>query len=148
MSWFFNRKAPQPVQTPVLAEESFQEKMFKHVNAVTATTLGKGDTLPIESTLLILDMVDDLSALLKHTQTATANIDEQIAIEFMLSDYIPSTIQAYLQSRGDQEKLNETFIKQLKLLSTRVDKMLDAVYTHDNAQLEINGRFLQEKFGN
>lgn len=151
MSWLFGRRAPaaradQPdaAQAP---QVSFHDTMDAHLRGLVRSTRQGGAHLPIPASILLFSMLDALAELLDHTQLAPPTIDEQIAIEFMITDYIPSTVNAFFASRADPEVKEALLVSQLELLDGRVHSMVTAVYAHDNAQLEINGRFLREKFG-
>ncbi|PFG34819.1 hypothetical protein [Sanguibacter antarcticus] len=152
-SWFGRGKdepadEAAPVHTdPVAPERAFRDEMHDAVRAIERSTKQEGRSLPVEASIQLFTMVDSLDELLRHTLVAPANVDEQIAIEFMVKDYIPSTITAYLASMADDATKDSLLINQLALLYHRVHSMMEAVYAHDSAQLEINGRFLREKFG-
>lgn len=139
--------APAAPAPPVAPERTFRDTIDAHVRGIERSTKQYGTTLPVQASVQIFTMVDALDELLRHTLVAPANVDEQIAIEFMVKDYIPSTVSAYLASRADQATKDALLISQLGLLYDRVHSMMEAVYAHDSAQLEINGRFLREKFG-
>ena len=150
-SWFGRgRDEPAPEAAPagpVAPERSFRDVMDGFVRAIESSTKQHGRELPIQASVQLFTMVDALDELLRHTLVAPPNVDEQIAIEFMVKDYIPSTVNAFLASKADEATKNALLISQLGLLYDRVHSMMEAVYAHDSAQLEINGRFLREKFG-
>lgn len=149
MSWLFGRsKAPAaPVSPPPAPERSFHEDMGARIQALRGSTRQSGGHLPVKASIQLFAMLDLLADLLDHTTVALPTIDEQIAIEFMLKDYIPSTVNAYFASRAAPEVKDTQLVSQLQLLLDRAHSMVTAVYAHDSAQLEINGRFLREKFG-
>ena len=152
-SWFGRGRdepAPEaapPPAVPVAPEHTFRDTMDAYVRGIERSTKQDGRTLPIQASVQLFTMVDALDELLRHTLVAPPNVDEQIAIEFMVKDYIPSTVGAFLASKADEATKNALLISQLGLLYDRVHSMMEAVYAHDSAQLEINGRFLREKFG-
>jgi hypothetical protein len=151
-SWFGRGRdepaeAAPPAPEPVAPEATFRDTMDAYVRGIERSTKQTGRALPVQASVQLFTMVDALDELLRHTLVAPANVDEQIAIEFMVKDYIPSTVSAYLASRADQATKDALLISQLGLLYDRVHSMMEAVYAHDSAQLEINGRFLREKFG-
>jgi hypothetical protein len=152
MSWIFGRgrepEAPPAPAAPVVPPEvEWRETMDRHVHAIARSTRQYGRMLPVRAVVQLFTMVDALDELLRHTRVAPANVDEKIAVEFMVKDYIPSTVNAFLASRADQDTKDRLLVEQLSLLDDRVHRMMEAVYAHDSAQLEINGRFLKEKFG-
>lgn len=151
MSWLFGRSkapaAPVPPPLPAVPARSFHEDMGSRVRALMGSTRQSGGHLPVEASIQLFAMLDVLSDLLDHTAVAPPTVDEQIAIEFMVKDYIPSTVNAYLASRAAPEVKDTQLVAQLQLLLDRAHSMAEAVYAHDSAQLEINGRFLREKFG-
>ncbi|ACZ23637.1 hypothetical protein Sked_37540 [Sanguibacter keddieii DSM 10542] len=152
MSWLFGRRGPAVPDTPapVAAPEPqapFHDVMEGHLRGLVGAAKQSGATLPVPASILLFSMLDNLNELLDHTLVAPPTVDEQIAIEFMIKDYIPSTVNAFLASRAERATKEELLLSQLRLLDGRVHSMVTAVYAHDNAQLEINGRFLREKFG-
>lgn len=126
---------------------SFTQEVSDGLNTVVALTRKNGHSIPVEASLIIFKMVDDINELNKHLESSAPSRDERIAVEFMVKDYLPSTINAYLISRSDEQKKNADFVEQLSILHAKVDSMLEAVYAHDSAQLEVNGQFLAQKFG-
>lgn len=152
-SWFGRGRdepaddAAPPPPASVAPEPTFRDAMDAYVRAIERSTKQYGRTLPVQASVQLFTMVDALDELLRHTLVAPANVDEQIAVEFMVKDYIPSTVSAFLASKADDATKNALLISQLGLLYDRVHSMMEAVYAHDSAQLEINGRFLREKFG-
>lgn len=150
MSWLFGRSkapaAPLP-PLPVVPTRPFHEDMGARVQALHGSTRQSGGYLPVKASIQLFAMLDVLAELLDHTALAPPSIDERIAIEFMVKDYIPATVNAYLASRAAPEVKDAQLVSQLRLLGDRARSMAQAVYAHDSAQLEINGRFLREKFG-
>ena len=152
MSWLFGRRGrgvPEP-PAPVVPPEPqvpFHDVMEGQLRGLVAAAKQSGATLPVPASILLFSMLDNLNELLDHTLVAPPTLDEQIAIEFMIKDYIPSTVNAFLASRAERATKEELLLSQLRLLDSRVHSMVTAVYAHDDAQLEINGRFLREKFG-
>lgn len=153
MAWWFGRSRdrdddPAPAPAPAsVATGPFTETMVPLVRGIERSTRFYGRALPVQASVQLFSMVDTLDALARHLLVAPPNIDEQLAIEFMLKDYIPSTVNAYLASRAEPAVKDRLLLEQLSLLDDRVHTMMEAVYAHDSAQLEINGRFLREKFG-
>lgn len=151
MSWLFGRSrtpaAPVSPPPPPVPERSFHDDMGSRVQGLLASTRAIGGQVPVEASIQLFAMLDLLTELLEHTVVAPPTVDEQIAIEFMVKDYIPSTVNAYLASRATPQVKDAQLVTQLQLLLDRAHSMAAAVYAHDSAQLEINGRFLREKFG-
>lgn len=151
MSWLFGRRGrevlePQVPVTPA-PQVPFHDVMEGHLRGLVGAARQSGATLPVPASILLFSMLDNLNELLDHTLVAPPTVDEQIAVEFMIKDYIPSTVNAFLASRAERATKEELLLSQLRLLDGRVHSMVTAVYAHDDAQLEINGRFLREKFG-
>lgn len=151
MSWLFGRSkapaAPVSPPPPQVPERPFHEDMSGRVRALLASTRKHGGQLPVQASIQLFSMLDVLAELLEHMAVAPPSVDEQIAIEFMVKDYIPSTVNAYLASRAEPGVKDTLLVSQLQLLLDRVHTMSQAIAAHDSAQLEINGRFLREKFG-
>lgn len=148
MSFFnFGRRPDVVTQVQATVAPNFSQVVTGELDKIVKTTRSNGHVIPVEAALILFRMTDDIRALNEHMQAAEPTRDEKIAVEFMTRDYIPSTLQAFLISRADANAKNADLIKQLGILRGKVDSMLESVYAHDSAQLEINGRFLAEKFG-
>lgn len=151
MSWLFGRSkapaAPPEPPRPEPAAAPFHEDLEARLRGLLGSARSSGGFLPVEASIQLFVMIDALRELGRHMAVAPPTVDEQIAVEFMVKDYIPSTVNAYLASRADAATKDTLLVSQLQLLVDRVHAMVEAVYAHDSAQLEINGRFLREKFG-
>lgn len=152
MSWFSNRRQ-QTVQTVqevvnpgMKTPEENNDAIKKSIVSLSEAYHSIGSQLPLEATLLLINMEERLTAIVDHFLIAPPTASEQIAVELMTQDYLPSTITAYRLSRADSKDAD--LLEQLWIMSGRMDDMLKAIYEHDSAQLEINGNFLQSKFGN
>ena len=152
MSWFNNRRqeAVQSVQSVVnpgvKTIEEVTADIKRNIKSLSHTYHSLGSVLPVEGTLLLLDMEERLTAIADHFLIAPPTASEQIAVELMAQDYLPSTIAAYRLSRASTKDAD--LLEQLWIMSGRMDDMLKAIYEHDSAQLAINGNFLKSKFGN
>jgi hypothetical protein len=118
----------------------------------------KGDASRLEddaNTILghILDSLDEIVA---RWDDLAAAPDQEHVVEQMIVDYLPTSIQKYLnlprtfalQSRVEGKKsAHDELIDQLTILQTESDKIRTALYSRDLDALGDQGRFLREKFG-
>lgn len=147
MSWNIFRTPKQTPPTPPPAPASFEEQMSSPLSAVNALIRENTPSFPVEATFNLFTITDQITVLIDRSNQEPLLIDDRIAVEFMLTDYIPATIQAFLTSRLDLSVKGPEMIKQVGLLKKKSDDMITAVHAADNARLEMNGRFLQDKFG-
>lgn len=110
---------------------------------------------------------DRVDAILTHILTSLDEIvarwsdlaaapDQAHVVEQMIIDYLPTSIQKYLnlprtfalQSRVEGKKsAHDELIDQLTILQTESDRIRTALYSRDLEALGDQGRFLREKFG-
>jgi hypothetical protein len=81
---------------------------------------------------------------------------ELFVIERTASDYLPISLQAYLNLPRayatmhpvqDGKTPKEVLLDQLTLLENKMSEVADDVHRNDSDRLLANGRFLQERFG-
>jgi hypothetical protein len=101
----------------------------------------------IQQTILgILPKIDRLGA----------GSQDAFVVQKTVSDYLPSTLQAYLNLPyayatvhrfSDGRTAAQVLLDQLTLLDTKLDEVADAVNKNDADALLSNGRFLEDRFG-
>lgn len=146
--------APPPAAEPVAADKPFAERMLAALGEVSWTARGAGDRLPVAA-LPRLGLIEDLlHPLLEHLRTSPPSVDEEIAVQGIAGDYLPTTLNAYLSMntqfaslpRADGRTPGDDLLEQLATLGQAVTELAQAVYAHDGQELQVQGRFLQTKF--
>jgi hypothetical protein len=155
-SVFKRDRSPAPADPPVPAApaEPFAERMTSKLEEISWTARRSGGTLPIAALPQLGRIEDVLRPLLGHLVTNPPSIDEEIAVEAMLTDYLPTTVGTYIgmnrqfaeSARADGRTPGDDLIDQLVMLEGAARELSVAVYAHDAQQLATHGRFLSTKF--
>ncbi|MDY7527745.1 MULTISPECIES: hypothetical protein [unclassified Cryobacterium] len=112
--------------------------------------------LPDEATSRLARILDALDQVIARWTDLTEAADQAHTVEQMILDYLPTSIQRFLNlprsfaiaSRVEGKKTAEDeLIEQLDILETESDRIRTALYAKDLAALEDQSRFLREKFG-
>ena len=147
----------QPTSAPAVPaapEQSFAEQMLSQLSGTSAAARRAGDRLPVAA-LPRLGLIEDLlNPLLDHLRTSPPSVDEEIAVQAMVGDYLPTTLNAYLsmntefaqQTRADGRTPGDDLLEQLATLEQAIRELTQAVYAHDAQELQVQGRFLSTKF--
>ena len=139
---------------PAPPARSFAEQMQAALHQVSWTARGAGNRLPVAA-LPRLGLIEDLlGPLLAHLHSNPPSVDEEIAVQSIVTDYLPTTINAYLSMntqfahlpRADGRTPGDDLLDQLATLHQAVTDLAQAVYAHDGQELAVQGRFLQAKF--
>lgn len=145
---------PSPAPASSQPAEPFADRMFEKANTISWTARRAGAHLPVAA-LPQLGLIEDvLYPLLAHLRTSPPSVDEEIAVEAYVGDYLPTTLNAYLalnhqfahQARVDGSTPGDDLVEQLETLEVAIRDLAQAVYAHDAQQLSVQGRFLSAKF--
>jgi len=140
--------------SPAVPEKPFAGRMQTQLSDVSWTARRAGDRLPVAA-LPRLGLIEDLlNPLLAHLHTSPPSVDEEIAVQAFVGDYLPTTINAYLSmnsqfahlARADGRTPGDDLLEQLATLEQAISELAQAVYAHDAQQLQVQGRFLSTKF--
>jgi hypothetical protein len=124
--------------------------------ALDATVQMTSGRLPSEIQLIVAEIRREIIELLPRTRAFPLGSEDLYVIERTATDYLPTTLQAYLTLpdayartqvlEGGRTPL-QLLREQLQLLDDRLDEIADAVRQQDSDRLLANGRFLEERFG-
>jgi hypothetical protein len=134
--------------------QGFVERMELQLDRLRWQARSAGARLPIAALPRIGRVEDVLVPLMRHLAANPPSIDEEIAVESLLTDYFPTTLTTYLnlnpqfaaEPRADGRTPGDDLIDQLKTLETAATELSRAIYAHDAQDLQAQGRFLQTKF--
>jgi hypothetical protein len=152
----FNRDKPAS-ETPIAGvaiTRPFGERMLLQLEALRWEARGAGHRLPVAALPQFGRIEDVMQPLLEHLVDNPPSVDEEIAINALLTDYLPSSLRAYLglnpqfaaQVDANGRTPGDDFMDQLALLAGAAEDVGRAVYTHDGTELQVQGRFLETKF--
>jgi hypothetical protein len=153
-SLFGRSDADDSVEPVASVPLSFVDRMTQQLDRLRWQARGAGSRLPVATLPMIGRIEDVVVPLLEHLAANPPSIDEEIAVESLLTDYFPTTLTTYLnlnprfagERRADGRTPGDDLIDQLRTLETAATELSRAIYAHDAQDLQAQGRFLQTKF--
>jgi hypothetical protein len=153
----FRRDRPESTSTtqaPAQPSVPFGERMIAELESLRWSARRAGDVLPVAALPLLGEIEDVLFPLATHLIANPPSIDEEIAIEAMVTDYLPTSVNSYVglsgetatRPRADGRTPGDDLIDQLVVLGAAARELSQAVFAHDADQLATHGRFLGAKF--
>ena len=144
---------PAPIQ-PIIHTKPFGERMQRELDKTRWAARKAGDRLPVAALPQLGRIEDVLVPLLEHLVTHPPSVDEEIAVQGMVTDYLPTTVNTYVglnpqfaeMARPDGRTPGDDLMEQLVTLETAAHDLSRSVYAHDAQALETQGRFLSAKF--
>lgn len=146
--------ASDPPPAPEAPAEPFGERMQRKLDETGRAARRAGATLPIAALPQLGRIEDVLRPLLAHLAANPPSVDEEIAVQQMVTDYLPTTVNTYIgmnrrfaeSARADGRTPGDDLVEQLVMLEGAAHELSLAVYAHDAEQLAVHGRFLNTKF--
>jgi hypothetical protein len=117
---------------------------------------GQASKLEAGANGILSHILDTLDEIVARWDDLGAAPDQRHVVEQMIIDYLPTSIQKYLnlprtfalQSRVEGKKsAHDELVDQLTILQSESDRIRTALYARDLDALGDQGRFLREKFG-
>ena len=149
------RPAPeQPRPQPIINQGPFGDRMLNALEKARWEARRNGGKLPVAALPQLGRIEDVLLPMLDHLSRHTPSVDEEIAVQAMVTDYLPTSLNAYIglnrqfaQTAGaDGRTPGDDLLEQLVTLELAAHELSQAVYAHDAEQLQTQGRFLRAKF--
>jgi len=112
--------------------------------------------VPPEVMAKVLKIRQTMVGILPRSGTLPPGSPELFVIERTATDYLPTSLEAYLKLPRAYATLHavqggktakQILLDQLSLLENKMNEVADAVNRNDSDRLLANGRFLEEKFG-
>lgn len=142
--------APAP---PASAESDDTVKALREQtqSLVLEVNRSAGDLPPI-AVVLARAVTDTVSDVLESPEIDMLDISVRVAIHAILTDYIPGSIRSYIGAvrvaDGPETAAATTdIVEQLTTLRASVTELANASNQRDLQALQVQGRFLQDKFG-
>lgn len=126
-----------PVDTP--------EEIQVLCHNVEAKIFGLADVLPTMGTVLSLRVVDLEREVLGLSKTLDGST--RYMMRHMLSDYLPSLIDAFVLASRSGIRDEKEFSEQVSVMVGSMEEVLEAVATDNARALTAQGVFLENKFG-
>ncbi|CAN5321894.1 hypothetical protein BH09ACT6_BH09ACT6_03190 [soil metagenome] len=117
---------------------------------------GESRRLPDDANELATSILDALDEIVARWDDLTGSADQSHVVEQMILDYLPTSVQTYLNlprtfalaSRVEGKKTaRDELVEQLTILQKESDRIRTAVYAKDLDALGDQSRFLRDKFG-
>ncbi len=149
------RPAPeQPRPQPIIQQGPFGERMLMSLEKTRWEARRNGGKLPVAALPQLGRIEDVLLPMLDHLTRNPPSVDEEIAVQAMVTDYLKTSLDAYTglnrqfaQTPGpDGRTPGDHLVEQLVMLEHAAHELSQAVYAHDAEQLQTQGRFLRTKF--
>jgi len=112
--------------------------------------------VPPEVMAKVLKIRQTMVGILPRSGTLRPGSPELFVIERTATDYLPTSLEAYLKLPRAYATLHavhggktakQILLDQLSLLENKMNEVADDVNRNDSDRLLANGRFLEEKFG-
>ncbi|MDR7081815.1 hypothetical protein J2X01_001096 [Arthrobacter ginsengisoli] len=114
------------------------------------TVLGNGAELPTVVVSQVLQLADVLGALIRYIGRSGASTEQQVLLNAVITDYLPSPLRAYLKlaaaSRTDDSADTAVLLEQFDTLYSTVGNLDNQVRTGAITELAVHGQFLRDKF--
>ena len=133
---------------------SFVERMTDQLDRIRWHARGSGARLPVEVLPQLGRIEDVVVPLLHHLELNRPSVEEEVAVEALLGDYLPTTLNTYMnlnarfarEPRADGRTPGDDLLDQLVTLEAAARDLSRAVYAHDAQDLQSQGRFLRTRF--
>lgn len=150
----FGRGDASPEAESAAAPEDFAGRMRASFDRLRADARRAGGRLPVAALPLLGRIEDIVGPLLDHLDANPPTVDEQIPVEALLTDYLPTAVNAFIRLNptvadrpgADGRTPGDALLDQLALLEEAAHRLSVAIYSHDAQQLETHGRFLATRF--
>lgn len=145
-----NPRPGTPTQTSVSAPASANDDstpVLRRKHAEVITEINRcGADLPPVGTVLARRVTDAVGAILARDDVDTIDVHARIAINAMLSDYLPNAIGTYVAAARAGRHDVPVLVEQLDALHDSAVSVLAATQAHDLTALETQSMFLRTKF--
>jgi hypothetical protein len=151
--WLIRVRVEPAYEVPKAAPGLDAQEIGRALDGAVRMSSGR---LPPQLQAKVTEIRQEILALLPSTAGFPLGSEDLYVIQRTATDYLPSTLQAYLALPAEyasSRKLEggktplELLGDQLQLLDDRLDEIKDAVHEQDADRLVANGRFLEERFG-
>ncbi|HXM55188.1 MAG TPA: hypothetical protein VOB72_07340 [Candidatus Dormibacteraeota bacterium] len=143
-----------PRRRPKIAKATFDPgEIRRSLDHAYQMTHGR---LPADVQTKVAEIRTEILELLPHAAEFPPGSPDLYVVRRMATDYLPTTIQAYLAlppayATGRVVQADKTPLQvlkeQLELLDAKMDEITEAVRRRDSDRLLANGIFLEERFG-
>lgn len=153
MSWldsiFARADSPRaPNIAPVV--QSFDERILPALNSLAEASRRSGAAVSPQVFSMLRSLDDVLRPLLAHVALHPVVVEREVAIESMITDYVPTSLRLYLElpesDRVDGGKADRLLQEQYTALEKSARQLSANIYDDSLAALETQSIFIQTKF--
>lgn len=136
--------APPPPAVP------FTERAQTELDALAAASTRAGRDLSTAAYSLLRTIDDIIRPLIDHIWNHPVVVEREVAIESLLTDYVPNTLTVFLrlpeEDRADGSPADLSLCTQLETLALGARELADGIHQDAVNALQTNAIFLQNKF--
>ena len=138
-----------------LGESATVEQMQDQLAVLRRSLNGEASRLDADAEAEVTKILSSLDDVVARWPDLAAAPDQQHTVEQMIADYLPTSLQAYLNLPrtyalsarvAGQKTAHDELMDQLKILDTESARIRDAVYSREVDALSDQSRFLRAKF--
>lgn len=143
--------AATPNVSPAIAAAKTRKEAEKKLIAVMDKVLRVKTALGTEITAAITPIFENLSIITRKWDALEGYAEVRYTVETMMDDYLPTSIQSYLNipSKGDAKlaaKLKADLLDQLNILEAETTKIRKNLLADDIQDFNVQGNFLKARF--
>ncbi|CAN5212588.1 hypothetical protein BH11ACT3_BH11ACT3_09230 [soil metagenome] len=133
-----------------------QEQLQTQLKVLRRSLRGEARRLDDDAEIVVTRVLASLDDIVGRWGELGSAPDQQHTVEQMIGDYLPTSLQQYLnlprtyalQARvAGKKTAHDELMDQLAILETESSRIRDAVLSREVAKLSDQSRFLKEKFG-
>jgi hypothetical protein len=132
------------------SEEAEQKGVLTSLCALRSELRCSGSQLPTVAYSQFRQIEDLLSSLVAHIQKTGCATEQQVLLDAIVTDYLPTSLRTYLalppDRRGQDSADSGVLYAQLATLYATTVTLDSQVRSGASTELAVHGRFLQDKF--
>lgn len=138
------------------AQSNLPEDLSGSLDWVSATAKRNKQRLPSEAYISVLEISQELSALLDaESKDPSGDAEFEYELEALAGQYLPAVLKGYIaippalveQVQPNGKTPNAELVEQLELLAGQTSALYSSRYSHTTAELTTTGNFLRERYG-
>lgn len=139
----------RPAAAPPTPEDDDVASLLRHNQSLVLEINQSAAHLPALGVVLARSVTDTVRRVLTSPEANLLDISVRVAIFGVLTDYLPGTIRTYVGAvrAGGGADADDQLVEQLTALRGSVEELAEASRQRDVQALQVQGRFLESKFG-
>jgi hypothetical protein len=138
-----------------LGENAGADELQEQLKVLRRSLNGEASRLDADAEAEVTKILQSLDDIVARWPDLAAAPDQQHTVEQMIGDYLPTSLQGYLNLPrtyalsarvAGRKTAHDELMDQLKILDTESERIRDAVYSREVDALSDQSRFLRAKF--